>query len=87
MFQPTARIIGTALCAAALFAGTAQAAYPEKPVTITVPFPAGGGVDMVGRLYAQQIGEASGANFVIENKGGSGGIIGVGAVARAKADG
>ena len=87
MFQPPARIIGAALCAAALFAGTAQAAYPEKPVTITVPFPAGGGVDMVGRLYAQQIGEASGANFVIENKGGSGGIIGVGAVARAKPDG
>jgi hypothetical protein len=64
MLNRTATTIVALLCATALYAGTAplaQAAYPEKPVTVTVPFPAGGGVDMVGRLYAQQIGEATGA--------------------------
>lgn len=78
------------LSASVLGAGAmqaAQAAYPERPITITVPFPAGGGVDVVGRLYAQDITQNGGANIIIDNKAGSGGIIGVGAVARAKPDG
>ncbi|MDH1301207.1 MULTISPECIES: tripartite tricarboxylate transporter substrate binding protein [unclassified Achromobacter] len=84
------RLLAVSACAvAAYFGGAAQvcAAYPEKPITITVPFPAGGGVDVVGRLYAQQITESTGASIVVENRAGSGGIIGVGAIARSKADG
>ncbi|QNP50267.1 type 2 periplasmic-binding domain-containing protein [Diaphorobacter aerolatus] len=56
----------------------ATAAYPERPIMMTVPFPAGGGVDVVGRLYTNEISQRSGANIVIDNKAGSGGIIGVG---------
>lgn len=90
MFQSVRKLAITLVCSGAIYAGISPvvlAAYPERPIVITVPFPAGGGVDMVGRLYAQQINEATGASLVIENKGGSGGIIGVGAVARAKPDG
>lgn len=78
------------LCASVASMGAAHvayAAYPDRPVTITVPFPAGGGVDVVGRLYAHEITQVTGANIVIDNKAGSGGIIGVGAIARAKPDG
>ena len=92
MIQQTAKALAVLLSAGTLLAGavvtqTAHAAYPDKPITVTVPFPAGGGVDVVGRLYTQQISEATGTTFVIDNKGGSGGTIGVGAVVRAKADG
>ncbi|OWT68950.1 MULTISPECIES: tripartite tricarboxylate transporter substrate binding protein [unclassified Achromobacter] len=65
----------------------ALAAYPDAPITFTVPFPAGGGVDLVARLYAQHIGQATGANIVVENRAGAGGTIGVGMTARAPADG
>ena len=51
------------LCASVASMGAAHvayAAYPDRPVTITVPFPAGGGVDVVGRLYAQEITQVTG---------------------------
>lgn len=73
--------------AAIAAASPATAAYPDAPITIVVPFPAGGGVDLVGRLFAQHITQATGASVVVENRAGAGGTIGVGMVARAQPDG
>jgi tripartite-type tricarboxylate transporter receptor subunit TctC len=60
--------------------GLTQAAdaqdYPAKPVCRVVPFTAGGGTDVVGRAIAQKLTEAWGQNFVVENRGGAGGVIG-----------
>ena len=65
----------------------ANAAYPEKPVTLVVTYPPGGTVDAVARLIGPKLGEALGQTVVIENKGGAGGMIGGAYVARAKPDG
>jgi len=61
--------------------------YPTRPVTIVVPFAAGGGNDILARLIAQHMGQALGQQFVIENRAGAGGTIGARAVAKAPADG
>ncbi len=78
-----------ALVAAALAAPFAAraASWPERPVRIVVPFPPGGTVDIIGRLTAQWLHEATGGNFVVENRSGAGGNIGAQAVARAQPDG
>ncbi len=65
----------------------AVAAYPSKPVTVVVPFPAGGSSDMVGRVLAQKLSEKLGGTFVVENKPGATGAIGAAAVKNAPADG
>jgi tripartite-type tricarboxylate transporter receptor subunit TctC len=65
---------------------TAQV-YPTRPVTIVVPFAAGGGNDILARLLAQHMGQALGQQFVIENRAGAGGTIGARAVAKASPDG
>ena len=57
--------------------------YPTRPVTIVVPFAAGGGNDILARLIAQHMGQALGQQFVIENRAGAGGTIGARAVAKA----
>ena len=73
-----------ALCLASL----AHAAdYPAKPVTIVVPFPAGGSSDMIGRVLAQKMGEKLGQPFVVENKPGATGSIGAAQVKNATPDG
>lgn len=79
-------------CVAIIAASTgpvsAQTDYPNaKPISLVVPFPAGGGVDTVGRIISDQLAKDTTANIVIENRGGAGGTIGVGYVARAKPDG
>ena len=61
--------------------------FPNKPIRIIVPFPAGGGVDSVGRTVAQRLAEGIGQPIVIDNRGGAGGSIGTEAVARSAADG
>ena len=61
--------------------------YPTRPVTIVVPFAAGGANDILARLIAQHMGRALGQQFVIENRGGAGGTIGARSVAKAAADG
>lgn len=62
-------------------------AYPSRPITLVVPFPAGGSVDLIGRLYADALGKALGASVIIENRDGAGGAIGSKRVARATPDG
>src|SRR5215471_6622044 len=61
--------------------------YPTRPVTIVVPFAAGGGNDVLARLLAQRMGASLGQNFVVDNRPGAAGTIGTRAVARAAADG
>jgi tripartite-type tricarboxylate transporter receptor subunit TctC len=65
----------------------AAQAYPTKPVTLIVPFGAGGNNDVSGRIIAQKMGEALGQQIVVENKTGAGGAIGATAVATARPDG
>ena len=79
-----------AACAALLaIAATPAAAqpYPSRPVTVVVPFPAGGPSDVVARIVAEGMGRVLGQTMVIENVGGAGGTIGSGRVASAAADG
>ena len=80
-------LAGAAAAAALPQWAHAQAAYPNKPVRVIVPFAAGGTTDVVARLIMQKVGELMKASFVIENKGGANGMIGTGEVARAAADG
>ena len=73
--------------AVALLATTAQAqGWPAKPIRLIVPFPAGGGTDLIARDLANKL-STQGYNFVVENKPGSGGGVGVDAVAKAQPDG
>lgn len=65
----------------------AQATYPERPVTIVVPFAPGGANDVVVRAIQQPLAEALGQSIVVENRGGAGGSVGAGYVARARPDG
>ncbi len=62
-------------------------AYPDRPVRIVVPYPPGGGTDVVARLLAQRLTERMKQQFVVENRGGAGGTIGTDVVAKAAADG
>lgn len=88
-FSPCRRMLSTliGLCAVLSPLSYAQAEYPDKPVTFVVPFPPGGGVDLVGRILAERIVTESGKNIVVDNRAGAGGTIGVGSVARSAADG
>jgi tripartite-type tricarboxylate transporter receptor subunit TctC len=72
--------------AAMPFASMAQA-YPNKPITVVVPFAAGGPTDALARILCQRMGEALGQQMIVENVGGAGGTIGVAKVARAAPDG
>lgn len=68
-------------------AQTPDAKFPTKTVTLVVPYSAGGGTDVVGRLMAQRLSELWGQPVVVENRTGANGTIGSGSVARAPADG
>jgi len=75
------------LAGAALFAASAFAQYPSKPVRVVVSFGAGSSTDIVMRIIAQPLGQALGQAVVVENKPGADGIIGAVDVARATPDG
>lgn len=62
-------------------------AYPEKPVRMIVPNPAGGGVDIIARLVGQHLGEKLQQQVVVDNRAGAGGTIGLGLLAKSPADG
>jgi tripartite-type tricarboxylate transporter receptor subunit TctC len=80
--------MGTMALAATL-AGTAHAAdnYPSKPITLVIPYSAGGSTDILGRLLAQKLGESMNASVIVENKPGANGTIGVDRVTKAAPDG
>ena len=61
--------------------------YPSKPITLIVPFPAGGGVDVIGRIVADKLAAELGQPVVIDNRGGAAGVIGTRVAARAAPDG
>jgi tripartite-type tricarboxylate transporter receptor subunit TctC len=65
----------------------AMAAYPDKPIRLIVPFPAGGNADIVARAIGNELSKNLGVSVVIENRGGAGGALGSEIVAKAPADG
>src|SRR3954447_6963514 len=76
--------------AAVLFAPAvlhAQEKFPNRTITIIVPFPAGGTTDLLARIFAQKLGESFGQSVVVENASGGGGSIGADKVAKAAPDG
>jgi tripartite-type tricarboxylate transporter receptor subunit TctC len=80
-FLSTLVLLGLALPAAAQ-------PYPHRTVSVIVPYPAGGSVDVVARLVVQKLSESMGANFIVENRaGGAGGAVGANVVAKAAPDG
>lgn len=85
--------LATAAGATAALAGPARApafaqgTYPDKPITMVVPAPPGGGTDLIARLYSDLLGQELGVQVIVDNKGGGNGNIGTAVVARAKPDG
>jgi tripartite-type tricarboxylate transporter receptor subunit TctC len=75
------------LLAALQLPATAQEKYPTRPITLIVPFPAGGGVDAVGRIVADKLSAALGQQVVVDNRGGAAGVIGTRAAVKAAPDG
>ena len=81
-------VLAATLVAALQCIGNVSAqGYPTRPVTLIVPFPAGGPVDVIGRLLAERMRQSLGQTLVVENVSGASGSIAVGRVARAAADG
>jgi tripartite-type tricarboxylate transporter receptor subunit TctC len=86
--MPRARAISAGLAALLLATLPAKADdYPSRPITLVVPFPAGGGVDAVGRIIAEKLSAALGQHVVIDNRGGAAGVIGTRAVSKSAPDG
>lgn len=91
-FQPNRRMALKTLAGAALAglyptAFAASGGYPDRAVQFVVPFPAGGATDIIGRILAQALSTELGQSFVVENKAGAAGVLGVSQVARAAPDG
>jgi tripartite-type tricarboxylate transporter receptor subunit TctC len=83
MFKKT--LVGLALAASAVT--SAFAAYPDKPVTLVVPFPPGGSTDAIARVLAQELPKKLGGTWIVDNKAGATGTIGAAFIKRAPADG
>jgi tripartite-type tricarboxylate transporter receptor subunit TctC len=82
-------VLRAAVAGAALYstAGHSQSTWPTKPVTMIVPFPAGGGTDAFARPMGAQFTRLTGKSLVIDNRGGAGGTLGAGIAAKAAPDG
>src|SRR5262249_29406909 len=81
------QLLAAVIVATLTAVGAAAQTYPAKPVTLVVPFPAGGPLDTRARVVAERMRVALGQPIIIENVGGAAGSIGVGRVARAAPDG
>ncbi len=81
--------LSSLLLFAVLISGSAAAAYPEKPITMIIAYPPGGGTDVVGRAIAPYLEKVlgGGAKILVVNRSGAGGEVGMGALANAPADG
>ncbi len=88
-FKRTARMLAVAggIAMMALAPAAAQEPWPSRPVTIVVPFPAGGGTDAFARPLAAQLSKQLGKQFVIDNRGGAGGTVGASLASKAAPDG
>jgi tripartite-type tricarboxylate transporter receptor subunit TctC len=82
-----ARLIALVLCSLFLAAANAQEAYPSRPVKFILPFPPGGGTDILGRIIAERLSASLGQPVVTENRGGAGGNVGAEAAAHSAPDG
>jgi tripartite-type tricarboxylate transporter receptor subunit TctC len=83
-------VLGAALLAVTSLlpqVAAAQDKYPSRPITMIVPFPAGGGVDAVARIVADKLGAALGQQIILDNRGGAAGVIGMRVGAKAAPDG
>ena len=83
MLKKLAPLIALGLIATAAHAQT----YPEKPIRMVIPFPPGGGTDILGRLMAQKLTESNKWTIVPDNKAGAGGTLGITEAAKGKPDG
>jgi len=82
------KIAAASLCAGLAVAGAAHGQqYPVKPVRVIVPFAPGGGSDITARVFSNKLSEYLGQQFVVDNRGGAAGLIGMELTARAPADG
>ena len=72
---------------AGAISGASAQSWPTKPVKMIAVFPAGGSVDQVSRILAQQLTLQTGQSFIVDNRGGASGSIGIAALARADPDG
>jgi tripartite-type tricarboxylate transporter receptor subunit TctC len=75
------------LTATGVQGAAAQDRYPARPITMIVPFPAGGGVDAVARIVADKLGAGLGQQIIIDNRGGAAGVLGMRIAAKAAPDG
>ena len=82
-----AALVGLAAVATPFVGAHAQAAYPSKPIRLIVPFPPGGGTDMIARTVAQKLTDQNKWNVIVDNRPGAGGNLGVDAAAKSPADG
>ena len=87
MMRRTGFLAAGGIAALALLSTPALAQYPSKPITVIVPFAAGGPTDVVARLVGEHMGRTLGTTFVVENIGGAGGSIGMTRAALAQPDG
>lgn len=85
--QWTAVVSGLMMAAVGMTSASAQHKWPEKPVKLMVPFPPGGGTDTLSRTIADKLSRENGWIFVVENRPGAGGNIGLDVVAKAAGDG
>ena len=73
--------------AASLVTGAQSQTWPDKPIKLILPYAPGGATDLIGRPWAEKLTQAFGQQFVIENRGGAGGMIGTEAAAKSPPDG
>ena len=79
---------GAVVAAGVPWKASAQAQnWPDRPVKLILPYAPGGGTDLIGRPWAEKLAQSFGQQFIIENRGGAGGMIGTEAAAKAAPDG